>query len=87
MRSALCSLPPPQALLPVARVAELQCPVLWAVGREDPIVPFGVMQELTRVLPGSEVCVIDGAGHSAYFSHPQVFNPAVLDFLARRCTP
>lgn len=83
-RARMLALNAPDALLPTDRVAALACPVLWAVGREDPIVPFGVMQELTRVLPGSEVCVIDGAGHSAYFSHPQVFNPAVLDFLARR---
>lgn len=83
-RARMLALNAPQALLPVARVAELQCPVLWAVGREDPIVPFAVMEELTRLLPGSELCVVDGAGHSAYFSHPQVFNPTVLDFLARR---
>lgn len=83
-RAGMRALNAPEVLLPTARIAELQCPVLWAVGREDPIVPFSVMQELTQVLPGSELCVIDGAGHSAHFSHPQVFNPAVLDFLARR---
>jgi 3-oxoadipate enol-lactonase len=83
-RARMLALNAPAQLLPTARIATLRCPVLWAVGRDDPIVPFAVMQELGALLPGSEVCVIDGAAHSAYFSHPQVFNPAVLDFLARR---
>jgi len=55
-----------------------------ALGRLQVVVPFAVMQELGERLSGSEVCVIDGAAHSAYFSHPQIFNSAVLDFLARR---
>lgn len=83
-RARMLALNAAETLLPTAVVGTLRCPVLWAVGRDDPIVPFAVMQELTQVLPGSEVCVIDGAAHSAYFSHPQIFNPAVLDFLARR---
>lgn len=83
-RARMLALNAPDTLLPTDCVATLQCPVLWVVGSEDPIVPSGVMQELGRRLPGSEVCVIDGAAHSAYYSHPHVFNPAVLDFLARR---
>ena len=83
-RARMLALNAAETLLPTAVVGTLRCPVLWAVGRDDPIVPFAVMQELTQVLPGSEVCVIDGAAHSAYFSHPQILNPAVLDFLARR---
>ncbi len=83
-RARMLALNAPETLLPAASVTRLQCPVLWAVGREDPIVPFAVMQELGERLSGSEVCVIDGAAHSAYFSHPQIFNSAVLDFLARR---
>lgn len=85
-RARMLALNAPDVLLPTASVAALQCPVLWAVGREDPIVPFTVMQELGERLPGSEVCIIDGAAHSAYYSHPEIFNPAVLDFLARRYT-
>jgi len=83
-RERMLALNEPGVLVPLASISTLQCPVLWAVGREDPIVPFAVMQELGERLPGSEVCIIDGAAHSAYFSHPQVFNPIVLDFLARR---
>ena len=42
------------------------------------------MQELGAGLSGSEVCVVDEAAHSAYFSHPDIFNATVLDFLSRR---
>ena len=84
-RARMLALNTPEVLLPTAAVTGLQCPVFWVVGRDDPIVPFTVMQELGERLPGSEVCIIDGAAHSAYYSHPHAFNSAVLDFLARRC--
>jgi 3-oxoadipate enol-lactonase len=83
-RAAMLSLNQPEALLPIAAMDQLRCPALFVVGREDPIVPFTVMQELGARLPGSEVCVVEEAAHSAYFSHPEVFNAAVLDFLSRR---
>lgn len=82
-RARMLALNAPEALLPVAAVRGLAMPVLYAVGREDPIVPHAVMAELAAATPLAELLVVDEAGHSAYFSHPEIFNPAVLDFLAR----
>ena len=75
----------PEVLLPTSVVGTLRVPVYYVVGREDPIVPHAVMAELAAATPGAELLVVDEAAHSAYFSHPEIFNPAVLDFLARRC--
>lgn len=83
-RARMLALNAPDTLLPVSAVTRLGCPVLYVVGRDDPIVPFAVMQALAAATPGGEVCVIEKAAHSAYYSHPEIFNPTVLDFLARR---
>ena len=50
--------------------------VVRRMGLDDEVAARSTGEQGTRF--------IDGAGHSAYFSHPQVFNPTVLDFLARR---
>ena len=74
----------PGRLVPLAALREVRCPTLLLVGREDPIVPVGVMREVAGLVPGSELQVVDDAGHSTYFEKPAEFNRAVLDFIARR---
>lgn len=87
-RAAIDRLMAPSSLLPTDAVAGLQCPVLWLVGREDPLVPLQAMQDAQALTPGSELAVVDECGHSTDFEKPEVFNHLVLEFLARRapCT-
>lgn len=73
-----------EQLLPMAALGDLRCPVLWLVGREDPLVPLAALQEAQALTPGSELAVVDDCGHSTYFEKPEVFNALVLDFIARR---
>ena len=42
------------------------------------------MHELSALVPGSEVVVVEQAAHSAYFEKPAEFNRHVLGFLSRR---
>jgi 3-oxoadipate enol-lactonase len=81
---ALAALLQPGNLLPVHALRRLACPTLLLVGSEDPIVPVGVMRELAELVEGSELAVIDDAGHSAYFEKPHEVNRHLLDFIARR---
>lgn len=81
---ALASLLQPGNLLPVRALGGLACPTLLLVGSEDPIVPVAVMREVAELVEGSELAVIDDAGHSAYFEKPQEVNRHLLDFIARR---
>jgi len=81
---ALGSLLTPAALTPMQALAGVGVPSLFLVGSEDPIVPVDVVREVARQVRGSEVAVIDAAGHSAYFEKPAEFNRHVLDFIARR---
>jgi 3-oxoadipate enol-lactonase len=81
---ALTALLGPGRLIPMAALHSVSCPTLLLVGSEDPIVPVDVMREVQALVAGSELAVIDRAGHSAYFEMPDEVNRIVLDFIARR---
>lgn len=85
-RAAMLTLNEPANLTPTDALRDLRCPVQFVVGVDDPIVPASVMHELSGLVPGSEVVVVERAAHSAYFEQPEVFNRQVLDFLRRRIT-
>ena len=72
------------SLTPMAQLPQVACPTLLLVGREDPIVPVDIMQEVQALIPDSELTVVENAAHSAYFEQPEVFNERVMDFLKRR---
>jgi 3-oxoadipate enol-lactonase len=65
-----------------AELAQTGVPVLFVVGEQDVICPPALIAALHRGVPGSRLEVIAGAGHSAYFEAPRVFNQSVLKFLA-----
>jgi pimeloyl-ACP methyl ester carboxylesterase len=63
-------------------LAETGVPVLFVVGELDIICPPALITVLHHGVPGSQLRVIPGAGHSAYFEAPGLFNQHVLRFLA-----
>ena len=71
----------PDSLVPTEALRRLGCPVLLVVGREDPIVPLDIVQEVAGLIPSAQVAVVDQAAHSAYFEQPEVFNQRLLAFL------
>ena len=75
----------PAGLLPMQALRGLAVPVLWLVGRQDPLVPLAAMRDAQALAAGSELAVVDDCGHSTYFEKPAVFNHAVMDFIGRRC--
>lgn len=83
-RAAMDRLMDSAGLLPMEALRGLDVPVLWLVGRQDPLVPLAAMQDAQALATGSELAVVDDCGHSTYFEKPEVFNHLVLDFIARR---
>jgi 3-oxoadipate enol-lactonase len=83
-QAAIGSLLAPRDLVPLDRLRRVACPTLLLVGREDPLMPVDAMQQVAEWIAGSELTVVDRAGHSAYFEQPDTFNHRVLDFIARR---
>lgn len=64
-------------------IAALGVPVLFVVGEQDEVTPPEVIAAARELVPGAELAVIPGAGHSAYFERPQQWNRAVIGFLRR----
>ena len=85
--AAVTGLMAPRNLLPLEALAAIRCPTLFVVGSEDPLVPLEAMQAFAQQVLGSELQVVDRAGHSAYFEKPEEFNENVLAFLRRHLLP
>jgi pimeloyl-ACP methyl ester carboxylesterase len=62
-------------------------PVLCIAGMLDKTAPAVVMEKMAAKIAQAEYAGLDGLGHFGWAEDPARFNAAVLDFLARRCTP
>ncbi|MFD2610563.1 alpha/beta fold hydrolase [Deinococcus taklimakanensis] len=58
----------------------LKVPLLVLVGREDPLTPIELAQEIADAGRG-ELVILDGAAHLSNLDQPEAFNAALLDVL------
>ena len=66
------------------RLAALDLPALIVWGAEDRFAGMAMAQRFNDELPGSELTVIDGAGHFVWDEAPERATGALVDFLRRR---
>jgi pimeloyl-ACP methyl ester carboxylesterase len=67
-----------------ADVAAITVPTLVIHGDSDAIVPLEVSGKRSHeAIAGSELVVVEGGPHGVNATHPEQFNRALLDFLAR----
>ncbi|MEN9709431.1 MAG: hypothetical protein RIQ68_1839, partial [Pseudomonadota bacterium] len=52
-------------------------------GAADLITPPSIMRLVRDAIPGAQMVVAEETGHSVYWERPDLFNSAVLEFLAR----
>jgi len=64
-------------------IETIKVPTLLLTGDADPFAPPPVMRMFAARVKGSQSIVIPEAGHSAYWEQPEIFNRAVLEFLAK----
>ncbi|HEU5179237.1 MAG TPA: alpha/beta fold hydrolase [Candidatus Polarisedimenticolia bacterium] len=64
-----------------AALGEKHVPVLLIWGKRDRTVPFGLSDELRKLVPQAEFHAIDDAGHIPYMEQPGVVNPILISFL------
>ncbi len=57
------------------------CPMLVLCGSEDRVTPPALSTTLTRMIPGAQHEVIEGAGHLANLEQPEAFNALVGGFI------
>jgi pimeloyl-ACP methyl ester carboxylesterase len=62
-------------------LGRLAKPALLVWGREDRTVPFAHAADLVRLLPGSELRVIEASGHLPHCEKPDEVNPILREFL------
>jgi 3-oxoadipate enol-lactonase len=65
------------------RAGAIDVPTLVLCGALDVVTPPALSQELAAAIPGSELVMIEGAGHLANIERPAEFNAAVDRFLSR----
>jgi pimeloyl-ACP methyl ester carboxylesterase len=51
---------------------------------EDAYAPPAVMKMLADRIPGCRFEVVEGAGHSAYWEQPEIWNGLVLNFVRQQ---
>ncbi len=64
-----------------AALAQWNRPALVIHGRQDPIVPIGHAEAVTRGLPGAEVRFVDRCGHFPQIEHARAVNEWLGEFL------
>jgi len=60
----------------------LRLPTLLVVGAEDQITPPACLEAAEGIMPNARLLIVPAAGHLVPLEAPEVFNPAVLGFLA-----
>ena len=65
------------------KIKSLNAPVLLLYGDSSPKFFGEIIKELDRLLPNSEMVLIENSSHGLYFENPQACDQAVMDFLAK----
>jgi pimeloyl-ACP methyl ester carboxylesterase len=66
-----------------AMLGQLKVPALVISGAADLATPPSIARMIAARIPNSELVVAAESGHSVYWEEPQVFNRAVLGFIAK----
>jgi pimeloyl-ACP methyl ester carboxylesterase len=65
-----------------SQLKRIEVPTLFVWGAADPLFPLEHATRAHRMLPGSRLTVIDGAGHTPQAERPEEFNRTLARFLA-----
>lgn len=65
----------------LGRLVSIRCPTSIVAGSLDIVTPVYLSEELRECIPGSDLHVIPGAGHSVYAESPAEFFAIVRQFL------
>ncbi len=68
----------------VPLLASIHVPTLIIVGDDDRVTPRLLSDAMHQAIPGSELAVIEGAGHLSNLEQPAAFNLALARFLDHR---
>ena len=69
-----------------ARLAQIRCPSLVIVGKDDPGTPVSMAEDIHQAMPGSQLVVIPSAAHLSNLEQPDAFNLSLADFLTKNAS-
>lgn len=64
-----------------SELADLNLPLLWIFGEEDPLIPSELVEAVRSRFPAHRLECFPKTGHSVYFERPADFNRLVSEFL------
>ena len=70
------------AMFSEAELQGITVPVLVLDGAEEELVKPEHTRRMAELIPGAQLAIMPGTGHSAPFARPEEFNRIVLAFLA-----
>ncbi len=62
---------------------QISAPTLIIVGAEDALNPPSESELLHRLIPNSELIIVENCGHNAPIERPQEINRITLEFLSK----
>lgn len=74
----------PQAVDDRADLGSVTLPTLVVVGRRDVVCGVRWAEELHRLIPGSELLILEKSGHFGHIEEPDAFSRAVTRFVSSR---
>jgi pimeloyl-ACP methyl ester carboxylesterase len=63
---------------------QIKSPTLILVGANDELTPPCMAKEIKSEMPDAKLMIFDEGGHGLYWEIPDLFNNAVINFLANR---
>lgn len=60
---------------------KIKVPVLLIWGENDQVVPLRIAREMNELIRGSNLKIIEGAGHNSYFDNPNLFYGTIAKWL------
>jgi pimeloyl-ACP methyl ester carboxylesterase len=67
-----------------AKIEAMKVPTLLITGDADLVTPPSILRMVAQHIAGSEILIAPEAGHSTYWEQPDIFNRALLGFLAKQ---
>lgn len=69
------------------RLADIHCPTLVLVGKEDLVTPIKFSQQLAQGIPKAELTILEHGGHACVVESADAVVKVMLDFLAKHRQP
>lgn len=69
------------------RLANIHCPTLVIVGKEDLLTPVRFSEQLAQGIPHAELAILEQGGHAFVVESASTVAKVMLDFLAKRKQP